>query len=172
MRPVSLAAFMILVFLFTACGVLPKAIPPSPTPTELPKTATPTATAIPSPTATPTEDPRPKPGHWKGEPSVSFDLAANGEITNFSMKLKLAFSTCTVSSQAPIYVQEDWKTFQFVFGDTSLEDANLIRGTFTSRTTLTGSYSSSIICIDRSTGKGTISISQDEGKWGAMWNSE
>jgi hypothetical protein len=59
--------------------------------------------ASPASTPVPTSSPTPKSGHWSnegsaaGEATVAFDLAADGKITNFTMKAPLQGKTCTMN---------------------------------------------------------------------------
>ena len=70
--------------------------------------------ASPVSTPVPTSSPMPKPGHWsyKGsaaeEATVVFDLAADGKITNFTMRAPLQGKTCTMDvSQLQLQLQNN-----------------------------------------------------------------
>ena len=47
-----------------------------------------------------TEYYRPKVGHWEGEPSVSFEVAPDGDIGNFKMKAFLGTTRCSIEITA------------------------------------------------------------------------
>ena len=110
----SLAIILtIIVLLVSACGAsaTPMPIPPTATSTHV----TPTFTPIP-PTHTPTLEPTntptpeiiiPQAGHWKGEPSVTFNVTNDGQIKNFKMVAPIdSQQTCTVSADS-ITLQPD-----------------------------------------------------------------
>jgi len=96
----------------------PMPIPPTATLTLIPPTATetplpPTPTQIPStPTRTQVPGLIAKAGHWEGEPSVSFDITPNGDISNFSLVGdQMDGSKCNVNLEL-ITVEAD-NTFAF-----------------------------------------------------------
>lgn len=53
-------------------------------------------TATRSPSPTPLALTKARVGHWEGTPSVSFDVAANGDIRNFKMTAFIGTGRCTI----------------------------------------------------------------------------
>jgi hypothetical protein len=149
--------------------------PPSATSTPEPPTATPvppTATPIPPtptpepPTATSTPS-GPKAGHWEGdEPSVSFDIENDGNIHNFKLDIKTPAGTCTVTSDE-VAVEPDGK-FTFIFGKPVNEGENVIEGKVENDTTISGSYSKAIFCVNPD-GTAAIGILGGDLTWKAEW---
>jgi hypothetical protein len=112
----------------------------------------------------------PKAGEWTGEPGVSFQVGEDGQIHNFHIEIEIPFSgTCTVDAES-VYVALDG-TFRFKFGETEIEDANIIAGSFDGQTSVSGTYSQSLFCVDPDTGQGIMSVSGDPGDWSANWTA-
>jgi len=122
------------------------AVPPTPTATAVPATPTqtavpptPTATAVPA-TPTPTLVPGPKPGSWEGEEetmlskagltTISFEIAGDGYIRDFTMVVMGALFPCTVNAQE-IPINADGT---FVYSEGGKE---LFNGEFDDDTTVT-----------------------------------
>jgi len=180
-----IAVILVLSFLVGCGGSAPTAVSEAPaatsepeqaaaTPTPEPPTSTPeppTATPVP-PTPTPSG---PKVGHWEGEGhwegkrSVSFEIGADGNINGFKMDIKIPNAACTVTSDKVI-IEADG-TFVLIFGEPISEGENTIQGKFESNTTVTGSYSKQIYCVDLDSGKGVYGILSDnvDRTWSAEW---
>lgn len=155
----------------TAAATVALASPTAPATT---LATTPTAVAT---TAIASDTAKPKPGHWEGQPAVSFDLASNGHIENFSMTVPFGTDqngpeTCTVTLDDIAVVSHE---FVFSKGGTISKsaldflaaigqlptpvvtqttdtgatiEAQRIIGTFESAVTVTGTYMIQI-CEDR-----------------------
>ena len=117
----------------------PAATPVPPTPTQTAVPPTPTATAVPA-TPTPTLVPGPKPGSWEGEEetmlskagltTISFEIAGDGYIRDFTMVVMGALFPCTVNAQE-IPINADGT---FVYSEGGKE---LFNGEFDDDTTVT-----------------------------------
>jgi hypothetical protein len=115
----------------------PTAALPTLTPTAVPPT--PTATALPA-TPTPTLVPGPKPGFWEGEEetmlskagptTISFEIAGDGYIRDFTIVVMGALFPCTVNAQE-IPINADGT---FVYSEDGKER---LSGTFDDDTTVT-----------------------------------
>jgi len=163
----------------------PTPIPPTATPTPVPPTAT--STPVP-PTPTPTLPPGPKPGHWEGHPSVSFEVTADGNVSNFSMVVPFGQqATCTLtveefslgandtitSSKLGPPLDENFLGLMSVLGiptpapiktdaGEQIEIQN-ISGKFTNSTAIAGTFKV-LVC------EGEFAISSDENnEWSAEW---
>jgi hypothetical protein len=111
----------------------------------------------------------PKPGRWAGEPAVSFLVAEDGGIRDFHIEIKVPLSDSCIVDVRSVDVQPDG-TFRFQFGDSQVEDANLITGKFEGPDAVSGTYSGSLFCVDSATGQGFMSLG-DDGAWTAGWVS-
>jgi hypothetical protein len=98
-------ALALSVLLLAACAgsaATPTAVPaPTAAPTLAP--TEPPPTLAPSPTATPLAPAGPKPGYWEGSnPPASFNLTADGTITNLRLAVSYGGSVCTIGiARAP-----------------------------------------------------------------------
>lgn len=175
----------------------PTPVPPTSTPTSTPSpTATPTNTPEPTatptpipPTSTPTRRPGPQAGHWEGQPSVSFEVTANGHINNFKIVTPLGGGTCTLQLQEEIIIETDGT---FVFAESvqmtesmqgfvdlaktlggatpvvtqsdagQMIEAFNISGKFDTPTNLSGAYRI-MICGNN------ITVPAQKGAWSAEW---
>ncbi|MBI3158963.1 MAG: hypothetical protein HYZ26_05120 [Chloroflexi bacterium] len=98
-------------------------------------------TATPEPTATPA--PLAKPGHWEGDPEVSFDVSAEGTVSNFTM---LVAGDCRVKINTTIRIGGG---DVLVIGNIGLDGKpfdNGIVGRFDSSTHIQGTIASPYVC--------------------------
>jgi len=117
---------------------------PTATPTIVPPT--PTVTAVPA-TPTPTSAPGPKAGFWEGkeeiqlgEVRVSFQIAGDGYIHDFSLAMSIKFFACTVDVQK-IPINADGT---FVYSENG---KNYISGKFDGDTSVTITFGTTpILC--------------------------
>jgi hypothetical protein len=109
----------------------------------------------------------PRAGHWTGDSSIAFQVDDDGQIRDFHIEIEIPFSgTCTVEAQS-VEVASDG-SFRFQFGDSEVEDANIIEGRFDTDTSVTGTYSQALFCEDAGTGEGIMSFGE-AGEWSARW---
>lgn len=108
----------------------------------------------------------PQAGHWKGEPSVSFDVTESGEIRNFEATVPLGATggSCTVKID-----ELDLKDGEFVFGDPSDQDyPQYITGKFTNSKTFKGVYA---ISVCQSGGNYSVALNVEEEPLTAKWKN-
>lgn len=111
-----------------------------------------------------------KAGQWAGEPAVSFQVGEDGQMRDFHIEIEIPLSgTCTVDMES-VEVAPDG-TFSFRFGDTDVEDANVIQGKFDGQTSASGTYSQALFCVNPETGQGVMSLTADKGAWSAEWTT-
>jgi hypothetical protein len=176
-----LVTVTLIVFFLTNCGAsspapvaeAPAAAATISLPTTIPQTPTPT---LPS---------GPKPGHWEGIPSISFDVSADGKITNFAMTLsscKVAAKALTIAKDNTFVLSETtpmnpmleigFKTIKQPVPEVTktasgdVVETGHVNGKFDSATTLTGTYKI-LVCK----GPDTVSVALNEGSWKAEWKS-
>ncbi|MEX2160281.1 MAG: hypothetical protein WD751_00040 [Anaerolineales bacterium] len=133
---------LILGFLLFACATPPVAPTPTPEPT-----ATPAALA--------------KPGHWEGEPEVSFVVDGDGMLTHF--KITIAHD-CMLEILRPVAIGAD---SAIIIGNVDsdglpLEDG--IIGIFGSSTTVKGTIANPFVC-----GNYKYGMSDSMTEWNASW---
>jgi photosystem II stability/assembly factor-like uncharacterized protein len=167
-----------------ACSAIARSTPAVPG-----KSGTPTGSQSPTPSALT----QAKAGHWEGTPSVSFDVAANGDIRNFKMISFIGTVRCTVeikeipaqaaggfvytalikednywpgADRASLRAKNVWPT-PVMTGDGPMVEAIRINGTLNSSTALSGTFKI-LVC-------GNTQMLPAEGKgvetWGAAWKS-
>jgi hypothetical protein len=111
----------------------------------------------------------PRAGAWTGVPAVAFRVDEAGDISAFHIEIEVHLSgTCTVDVEA-VEVAPDG-SFEFQFGDSTVEDANLITGQFDGSESVAGTYSRALFCVDPDTGQGVMSLSAEDGTWNAEWS--
>ena len=115
---------------------------------------------------------RPKPGHWEGNPSVSLDVTADGQVRNYKIIIPFGMpgQTCTL--------KED-KVVMGPHGEITIGEPTerIITGTFKSIVSVTGTFTSNMsiggnykIAICKSTGdRYTVVTPPREGTWSAEW---
>jgi len=117
--------------------------------------------------------PLPKEGHWEGSPSVSFEVTASGEVVNFTIDVE----ACIINVQGPLTISADSQLEMGTVNAEGLPEEDDIVGTFTSLTSISGTYANPIVCIlsDGST-RMTSSYSVEDGattltlnQWDASW---
>ena len=116
--------------------------PPEGTPIEVTPivTETPIPTQEPEPTATP--EPDYAPGEYAGSMSTAFTATDDGQVCDFSIKIRSGPSTCTIHPVqcAPIVDS------QFVFTSSIPGATYGITGTWSTATTVEGTHSTFIWC--------------------------
>jgi len=106
----------------------------------------------------------PRPGHWEGEPSVSFDVTSDGNIRNFRIVAPfgvLSGQYCTIEIDEVLVEQQG----EFTIGEPS-DSPMYITGKFTSDETFAGTY---VIAVCKSGDKFTVVLSPEEEDWSAEW---
>lgn len=168
---------LIIVLMLTSCGpgqFLGPTLTPLPTNTLTP-TAIATSTSIPTATSTntplPTETPTilvvAKTGQWKGDtPSVSFKVTGNGQIQGLKITVPVGSSDCLI--EAPDIEMFADGTFTFIDSFNSLE-VNVIKGNFTSETTMNGVYGGGSILCKIMNLSFLFKDPQPESKFSASW---
>jgi len=112
----------------------------------------------PAPTPTPPPPGPPKAGHWEGQPSVSFDLTADGKIHNFVIVIPFQDGSCTKELVQEMIVGVDG-TFAAEIVTVTEEH---IDGKFDSATTVVGTFLFKL-CED------VFAVPGSEGDWSAEW---
>jgi hypothetical protein len=109
----------------------------------------------------------PKAGHWKGKPSLSFDVTESGEIHNFEATVPFGATggSCTIRVD-----KLDRKDGEYVFGDPSDQDyPQYVTGKFTNSETFKGVYA---ISVCQSGGNYSVALNVEEEPLTAKWRSQ
>ncbi|MBI3158962.1 MAG: hypothetical protein HYZ26_05115 [Chloroflexi bacterium] len=116
-------------------------------------------TPTPEPTATPA--PLAKSGHWKGDPNVSFDVSADGEVNNFRIVIA---GDCILEILRPVAINADGSmSIGEVDSDGQPVNDGIV-GTFGTATTIQGTIANPFIC-----GSYKYGMSADMAEWSAVW---
>ena len=105
----------------------------------------------------------PKQGHWEGEqPSVSFDITSDGDITNFVMHAPFAASTCDITI-AEVTVEDN----EFLVDAATMSENESSIGIFT----ITGDFDGTSVSVTFQVSVcGTMMSLNPEAKpWNAQW---
>lgn len=98
-------------------------------------------TATPEPTATPAL--LAKPGHWEGDPEVSFDVSADGTVSNFTI---LVSGDCRVTVNTDVKIGAGNILVMGKVNPDGAPEENGIIGTFESSTLIQGIIASPFVC--------------------------
>ncbi len=110
---------------------------------------------------------QPRIGSWKGNYNIIFKLTNEG-IRDFTITIPMQMFECRVITgiSEVIKINAD-KTIQHKFGMQSDKEANIIRGKYSSDTTLNGTYSKIFLCNDMGHVEKVNNIT--ETPWSAHW---